>query len=74
MSRTIGMKQSRSHIATVNRRTNQQLNDTSPDRIDKTSPKGNLFKQNKETLEMMLIRKLRMKYIETNSVFATSLL
>ena len=73
MSRTIGMKQSRSNITTVNRRTNQQLNDTSPDRIDKTSPKGNLFKQNKETLEMMLIRKLRMKYIETNSVFATSL-
>ena len=36
-----------------------------------SSPKGNLFKQNKETLEVMLTRKLKQKYVNFNPAFAT---
>ena len=68
MSRTIGMKQSRSNVAS-GRRINTQNNASSPDR--KGSPEGgNLFRKNKETLEMMLIRKLKGKYIDSNLVYA----
>ena len=69
VSRALGMKQSRTNLVTVSRRMNQQTN--SPD-ANRSSPKGNLFLQNKETLEMMLVRKLRSKYIENNSAFATA--
>lgn len=37
---------------------------------DYNSPARSLFKQNKETLDQMLVRKLRQKYIDDNPVFS----
>ena len=38
--------------------------------MDRSSPTKNLFRQNRETVEDMLIRKLRTRHIDKNAVFS----
>ena len=68
------IKQSQTNVSTSRHRAAGGLltqPTTSPDGSQKNlSPKGNLFKKNKESLESMLVRKLKQKYIDSNPAFA----
>ena len=62
------IKQSQTNVSTSRR--GLTTNAASPDSQRNVSPKGNLFKKNKESLEGMLVRKLKQKYIDSNPAFA----
>jgi len=69
-SRTMNMRQSAQNVA--QRRSLMAVNKEHASNY--ASPTRNLFKTNKESLEDMLVRKLKQKYIDSNAAFCTMLL